>query len=635
MPLVFVMLWVIASTVAFLGCGYVIMKLLRYDPNEPAARLVIGGAIGMTLVVVWTACVGFVLGWHPWLWTVLIGAPVIAAFGVRAFWGDARDVVCAIGRWWRDANYLERTLFVFGVSMFAIFLVQATLPSTLTDDTKTYLYGPMLQLADGRLYTPDEDLFAQFGMNRQILSIVGTYIWDYRLARAINIPILGLIVGSVALVSRRVFSGAVSVQSLPVLIALPVIYGMAASGKLDHMFTAFVLVALLCIEYLPVTGWKGRSAVCIGAAFGVALGAKPTAVFGVPALMLWCVRAYLLTPTAERPSIGRIMRLFVMGALGVIAVTGIWIIRGYLESGSAVSFLVSTYAEKGQLRTASLWMTIPKNLVRALKTPWILTFSDMRNTTKIPPVFWLFVAIGAWKYRRNFGMWLLFAAGFGTILMVGYASASHEAFFRVRYMLPGFILLTTVAAAGLHCAIADITRWKTLRWIFGALAALIVIVPTLQNNRIGAMSAKVALGITSPDTYIDEYVGPAEVIRWSRDHWTWQDTVWTPNVVDFVYFHARIHHGARPTSPIGSRIRHASDPVTRCALMDSAHIKWALLGPNDTADGHLGRSLAESCMDTAFVSSDGKFGRYVVYRRRDRDNEHSRSGIDALPMDQQ
>jgi len=608
MPLFLLICSLVLSLMVVTGMGYAALRLIGSPIDSSDVRLPIAATLGLTLVCILTAFVGLTFGWDPALWGLLGFFVAMAAFGVASAWRDGRTVAGDIRRWWNDAHAIERALVVAGCSALFGYIAQAALPPTEADSIRSYLRDAQLLIVDGRLHALPDEVLTCFPMNRQMLSVIGYFLWGYPLARLFGFTIAWITVVCLAVLTRRLFDVRPAMLSIPLLIFVTEFRWMASSGKVDLLVTLFLVAAILVIELVSSQRSWGILLFLAGVFFGGALGTKPTAALYLPLLGAWVVKAIIAAPPEVRPSPGRLAGAFGLAAIGGIVGYAPWMVWGWTEFNSPLYPFIT--ASGASISAESTHYGGPwDRLWLAVRSPYLLTsWSLFEASSSIPVVLWILAGVGLVAYRRRPAVWWIGGGAIGVFFTFAYFTFMSRWFMSLRFMFVGVVLLAGLAGIGLAAIMQGRRRW--VRWGIGGVAALVVLVSVLRPVVIGYTSVRVVLGIDSPDVYIAKYIGPHEPILWAREHWTWEDKVWSVDVTDLIYFNARVYYSY--VSDIGRRLSQSlSTAEERCACMDSAGIGYVLVGPK-THTG-LMEPLAAACLDTVFVSSDSA---YVVYRRR-------------------
>jgi hypothetical protein len=606
MPLFFLTLAFIVSTYTLATSGYVVLRALKLSISGTADRFALALAVGLGSVSWLCAMLGVVVGWTYGIPLLLLIAAICAVLGFGETVRDARELMQAGREWWNEATLIERALIaVVGISVLCYIAISG-LPTTLTDDTRSYLLTPRLILRAGELVSVPDDITSYWPMSRQVLSVVANWFWDYRLARLFGV-VAAIVLGAVTMaLACRLTDRRTAPIALALLLYLPVVHILTPAGKPDVMFVAMIVAALLMLDLLPTLVTPKRGALIFGLLLGVSFTTKITTPFMLPIFLIWGVRTWRVTSTEERPGLSQTAAI-----IGAIVAGGLlayvpWALKDLVEFGSPAYF-ITRMGQSGSFEAQNASMPLATwlmGLVDSVRAPYLLSIAR-KNSSIIPLFFWVLTIVGlVWNRRREWTWWLVAGALAG--IPLEYATLP---WFSVRYVLPTFILLAIVAASGLSALLQSRRRW--ISYGFGGAAAAVVISTILPRLFIGVLSLGTILGLNPQSEWIDRWVDSHEVINWSRTHWTWDSKVYTPGITDQMYFDAHMYYIG--SSLPGRKLRYMTTTQDRLAYMDSTGITYLVISPAVKADSSLAE-LARVGFDTLFVTSDSA---HTILQRRD------------------
>lgn len=623
MPLVLIIASFLAITVLSVGVGYALLRPVRAFDLPAFIRVPVAGGLGLAFVSWLTAFTGMLLGWRPWLWGVLAVTLLVGTLGVIPAWRDVRSLFLEASLWWRQTHIIERTLVVVAWAGLLCYLPHVLLPPTESDSVRSYLRHAQLLVHDGYLHPLNEDILSFDPMSRQMLSVIGYFVWGYPLARVFSITCALFVAIAVVDLGRMLFDIRSAMLSVPAFVFIHETSQMSITGKVDLLMALFLLLAILMMENAASGRSWGASCLTAGVFYGCAVGTKPTALLYLPILGVWFVRVLLSRTGSSGDSVRKAALAIGVGTLGALVSFSPWMLWGVRYFDHPFGPLVGNALASGAQALGPAQSYYGDTLDRL----WlgVRMIPHLVRTHQLPALFAALALAGVALRLRKPATWWLVGAAFGVFIVFAYFSYLSRWIVLLRFVFPGVLLLSILGGV----ALAAIFRsgYPVVRWLVGGAVALFIAIMILRPSVMGVTSARIVLGIESDEAYRSRYLVPYEVTVWARDHWTWDDKVWSVDVTELMYFESRVYHTA--SSVAGNLFRTSlTSAEARCAAMDSSGTGWVLTGPeaetilrgiSPDGDAQLA-ALVACCLDTAFVTHDSA---YVVYRVRSQ-NGHRR-----------
>ncbi len=507
-----ILIWL---TLAWLSTnlGLMLLARLRLNEADALAQLVLAVGLGLGLLSILVALLGFAGLLRPWAAWILVVALAVLTW---RRWRQPGQLLRRVG-WPRPQNNLHRIILVFAVVSLPLVAIMALAPVTAWDSLTYHLVGPKLYIEAGRFVHSRDIPQLGFPLLGQMQFTLGMLLVGDGAAALFHFGYGLLALALVVQLARRLFSDAVAWYATAVLLSVPLFWELMAWPYVDVtllFYTTAVFYTFIRWRQTRQTSWL----VALGMMIGFSGGLKYTAV-AIPAAvtvgLMWDVRRDGVTAVLRR--------LLLVGAVALVLILP-WLLENTLTTGNPIyPFFLSKAAYWDDWRAwwynrpgTGVLATSPISLLLAPVEASILdatlaldTFDGTIGPFVLGSLFLLPLVWGALtpSNKRWSGWLLLFAAAAYGLWLWGIARSAL--LLQVRLLLPAFGLFALLGGLVLE----GTQRWKLpqlaadwlVRMIVGLTLILLLVTQLLAFWQINPLP--VVVGLESQANYLRRTLG--------------------------------------------------------------------------------------------------------------------------------
>lgn len=313
------LLWLCAA----LGLG--ILRRLRLEEEDAAARLIIAAGLGLGFLSLLFSFFGFVGLFRPLVAWLFIGLLVLVTWpNWRPLWQLARGLRAP-----RAQTNLQRLILVYGLVSLSAAAIMALTPVVAWDALTYQLVGPKLYIAAGRFVHPLNIPQLGFPLLGQMQFTLGMLLVGDGMAALFQLAYGLLALALVGNLARRMFSVEVAWWATGVLLTVPLFLTLLAWPYVDVallFYTTAVFYAFYHWRQSRRTAWL----LLLGIMLGLSGGLKYTAVATPIAVTLGL--AWELRRDGLKSFVGR---LALVGGVALALIVP-WLLENWLTTGNPV-----------------------------------------------------------------------------------------------------------------------------------------------------------------------------------------------------------------------------------------------------------------------------------------------------------
>jgi 4-amino-4-deoxy-L-arabinose transferase-like glycosyltransferase len=498
-------------------------RLLRWIGATPSTLRFEWSAVSLSLGLALLALLGFGLGVLHLLtpasvWACLSGLTILLG---RQLWNGLRAVGRrAVGlRIPAAGPTIEQGFLASLIGFVALLdLVWAVAPEIHYDALNYHLAVPKLYLENGGFGDLSYFWHSYFAQLVETLMALPLGLDGQTAARLLTMTIGVIATLEVYLLGRIVSDGRVGLWAAALFHSTPLVSWLSTTVYVElatAMLLSAALLAFLRWREERQSGWLWASGLLIGAV----IGAKPTAVLGVPVIVLVLFRDLFGRRFPNR-SKWKLAAVFILAA---VPLSIPWYAVRYVYTGNPVFPLMSRLFEDSRPAPADF-------TARALLGPGFGTGRSARSLLELPFRFTFDTGrFGEALPRGGVGLCLLLLLPFGicllgkrrssvsVLLAVGatYVLAWALVFQYARYFVPVLPVVSALGVATVDCFSRG-TRWRRWNWALLSLgaAAQVVILPVQFWNIPERIPLRLAFGLEKREEFLLRSLGAYPAARY-------------------------------------------------------------------------------------------------------------------------
>jgi 4-amino-4-deoxy-L-arabinose transferase-like glycosyltransferase len=326
--------------VAAWGVGRALLHRLPLGQTSRSEQAVLGLGLGLAFIVLLMMVLGFagVYGQlQAWLTVAgLVGVSLVALRRTGAVDVAVTKDVIPLWNRLRRAGWPLLLLFVVFAAYGLVYLLAGLAPTLEGDSIAGYLLTAREYARQGGIVSVDYAYTNSYPANGQMLSTLGFLLRSQVLAQLMVVWVPGLLAaGTIYALGRRWFSRRVALFAIVVWYGMYSVGYLAASGKIDLVWAAFDLLAILAFARWYFAERDQRSwawLVLAGLFLGIAGGTKQASLFTAVAMAVG-IALRVWRDGGLRP--GKLVPSYL--AIGLPALIAlVWVVRSYVLSGEVL-----------------------------------------------------------------------------------------------------------------------------------------------------------------------------------------------------------------------------------------------------------------------------------------------------------
>jgi hypothetical protein len=454
----------LALILAAHGWGSFSLRLLGAEDMTRSERRIHSVALGLGVLALLTLLLGMTFGLLRGLPLVLIGSGLtLTGLNLRRSLQQAAPAPQAPPLW-QNGSWLEWILATLLAYTAALHLLGALAPETFYDSLVYHLGTPNIYLMRGRITAIDNLLHANFPANMQMLYLLGLAVRGATTAKLIHFATGVLSCWAIIELGRSMCSRRTGLAAAALFATVPVVAAAVWQSGVELGVTMWMLMGTWAL----LRGFHAEQPrywlLLSGVHFGLAMGAKYTAVWGAAAAF-FCLAIYLRRHPAK-------WQLLAQWSMAAVLLLSPWLVKNTLFTGNPVfPFLFRpsanleldafVHSAKGHFWSGGLtqWETW-------LVQPWRLFTQGRSAFSFIGPLLIIFAPVALTLRRAAFPFgWLL--ALFGLHYLFWMQSTSM-----VRLLVPALPLFCLFVTHRLNAfePYKQIAPWAVLPIVLWNLA---------------------------------------------------------------------------------------------------------------------------------------------------------------------